>query len=123
MNRPIAIVAAGALGVGLALAVPQVSSAAPTTATRATVTSSTASDSITVTSIVRQGTQPGCLVMNVNYSQIIWNPLVVTYLLIGGDRDVLVPGAKVRVTGVVDNSIVSPCMQGHPLVVSSATPA
>ncbi|MFC7483433.1 hypothetical protein ACFQX7_30250 [Luedemannella flava] len=44
------------------------------------------------------------------------------YLLIGGDRKVLVPGARVQVTGVLKPGAISFCMQGYPLEVISAKP-
>ncbi len=121
MKRPIAVAAAAALGAALALAVPQGGAVAATPASRVTAS---ASQQITATGTVEPGTHAGCLILLVPVPGLpIWDLLVITYLLIGGDPAVLVPGARVRVTGVVDNSIVSPCAQGHPLVVSSATPA
>jgi len=121
MKRPIAVAAAAVLGAALALAVPQGGAVAATPASRV---SPAASTPVTVTGTVWAGTHAGCLIMTVPVpGSPIWDRLVITYLLIGGDPAVLVPGARVRVTGVVDNSIVSPCAEGHPLLVSSATPA
>lgn len=45
------------------------------------------------------------------------------YLLVGGDRDKLRPGALVTVTGRTNKDLVTTCQQGIPLVVSTITPA
>lgn len=44
------------------------------------------------------------------------------YMLIGGDKTVLVSGAHVLVTGEIMSGVVSYCMQGTPLRVVSAQP-
>jgi hypothetical protein len=54
--------------------------------------------------------EPGCLLLD-------------GYLLVGGDRDQLRPGARVAVTGRVDSGLLSTCQQGVPLVVASVGPA
>ena len=65
---------------------------------------------VTVTGTVSEGVEPGCLLLD-------------RYLLVGGDRDQLRPGARVTVTGRVDHGLLSTCQQGVPLVVASVEPA
>jgi hypothetical protein len=65
---------------------------------------------VTVTGTVSEGVEPGCLLLD-------------GYLLVGGDRDQLRPGARVAVTGRVDRGLLSTCQQGVPLVVASVEPA
>ena len=60
---------------------------------------------VTVTGTVSEGVEPGCLLLD-------------GYLLVGGDRDQLRPGARVAVTGRVDRDLLSTCQQGVPLVVA-----
>ncbi|GIF46018.1 hypothetical protein DFJ67_5450 [Asanoa ferruginea] len=64
----------------------------------------------TLTGTVTTGVESRCLLIN-------------GFLLIGGDRSVLRPGARVTVTGRVDRSVVTTCQQGTPFVVTSAAPA
>jgi hypothetical protein len=64
---------------------------------------------LTVTGTVSEGVEPGCLLLD-------------GYLLVGGDRDQLRPGARVAVTGRVDRGLLSTCQQGVPLVVASVEP-
>jgi hypothetical protein len=68
------------------------------------------SGEVTVTGTVAEGVEPGCLLLD-------------GYLLVGGDRDKLRPGARVAVTGRVDRGLLSTCQQGVPLVVASVEPA
>ncbi len=70
--------------------------------------------SMTLTGTVEPGVEAGCLLLKSGGT---------TYLLIGGDRDVVKAGAAVRVTGVVARDIKSYCMQGTPFQVSAAAPA
>ena len=65
---------------------------------------------VTVTGTVSEGVEPGCLLLG-------------GYLLVGGDRSKLQPGARVAVTGRVDRDLLSTCQQGDPLVVASIEPA
>jgi hypothetical protein len=65
---------------------------------------------VTVTGTVSEGVEAGCLLLD-------------GYLLVGGDRDQLRPGARVAVTGRVDSGLLSTCQQGVPLVVASVEPA
>jgi hypothetical protein len=65
---------------------------------------------LTVTGTVSEGVEPGCLLLD-------------GYLLVGGDRDRLRPGARLAVTGRVDRGLLSTCQQGVPLVVASVEPA
>jgi hypothetical protein len=82
---------------------------APTTSPATTEPAPPAGE-VTVTGTVREGVEPGCLLLD-------------RYLLVGGDRDQLRPGARVAVTGRVDRDLLSTCQQGVPLVVASVEPA
>ena len=82
---------------------------APTTSPATTGPAPPAGE-VTVTGTVSEGVEPGCLLLD-------------GYLLVGGDRDQLRPGARVAVTGRVDRGLLSTCQQGVPLVVASVEPA
>lgn len=73
---------------------------------------------ITVTGYVRAGAEAGCMILVPDAS----TPSPLTYLLLGGDRRIIVPGAHLRVTGEPAPDIVTTCMQGIPFKVSSAEP-
>ncbi|WP_434742894.1 hypothetical protein [Micromonospora sp. SH-82] len=64
----------------------------------------------TLTGRVGAGVEPGCLLLD-------------GYLLVGGDTSVLRPGARVTVTGKVEEGLMTTCQQGTPFVVSTARPA
>ncbi|WP_247676256.1 hypothetical protein, partial [Micromonospora sp. M51] len=61
----------------------------------------------TVSGTVQGGVEPGCVLLG-------------EYLLLGGPRDVLTPGARVEVTGRVEPGMMTTCQQGTPFVVESA---
>jgi hypothetical protein len=63
----------------------------------------------TLTGTVTAGVESHCLLLD-------------GFLLIGGDRAVVKPGARVTVTGRVDRSVVTTCQQGIPFVVTHAAP-
>jgi len=65
---------------------------------------------MTLTGTVSPGVEAGCLLLD-------------NYLLLGGPRDVIRPGARVTVTGRVRPGMMTICMQGTPFVVDSAEPA
>jgi hypothetical protein len=69
---------------------------------------------LTVTGTVREGVEPGCLLLDAEQGR---------YLLIGGDRGELRAGTRVQVTGRVAPDLVSTCQQGEPLVVASIEPS
>ncbi|MET8119164.1 hypothetical protein [Micromonospora sp. NPDC005189] len=62
----------------------------------------------TLTGTVQSGVEPNCVLLD-------------GYLLLGGPRDVLTPGARVEVTGRVEPDMMTTCQQGTPFVVSSAS--
>ena len=66
---------------------------------------------VTVTGTVREGVEPGCLLLDADGGT--------RYLLVGGERAELAPGGRVAVTGRVDRDLLSTCQQGEPLVVAS----
>ena len=70
---------------------------------------------VTVTGTVREGVEPGCLLLDTDGGT--------RYLLVGGERAELAPGSRVAVTGRVDRDLLSTCQQGEPLVVASIEPA
>jgi hypothetical protein len=65
---------------------------------------------VTVTGLVRQGVEPGCLLLDATDGK--------RYLLIGGEQAELPPGRRVEVTGRVDRGLLSTCQEGEPLVVA-----
>jgi hypothetical protein len=62
----------------------------------------------TLTGTVESGVEPGCLLLD-------------GYLLIGGPRDVLTPGATVTVTGKIQPDMMTTCQQGIPFLVETAS--
>lgn len=68
-------------------------------------------ETIVLTGTVRYAeVEKGCLLLD-------------DYLLIGGPRDILRPGARVVVTGHVARDIMTICMVGTPFFVERAQPA
>jgi len=63
-----------------------------------------------LTGTVTAGVEPGCLLLD-------------GYLLVGGPKDVLRPGARVVVTGEEQPDLMTTCMQGKPFRVQRAQPA
>ncbi|MFY1689932.1 hypothetical protein [Plantactinospora sp. WMMB782] len=80
----------------------------PGTPTRSPGDGAGPSGTTTVSGTVQAGVEPNCLLLE-------------GYLLVGGPRDVLVPGARVTVTGEVRAGLMTTCQQGTPLQVRSAT--
>ena len=70
---------------------------------------------VALTGTVRAGVEPNCLLLEAENGG--------SYLLVGGERAKLRPGARVAVTGRVDRDLLSTCQQGEPLVVASTEPA
>ena len=64
----------------------------------------------TLTGTVAAGVEPNCVLLD-------------TFLLVGGPRDVLRPGARVTVTGRVQPDLMTTCQQGTPFVVETGRPA
>ncbi|GAA1790740.1 hypothetical protein GCM10009682_10970 [Luedemannella flava] len=93
---------------------PAPSSPAPTSAALSTAPIPT----VSVTGIVEAGVESGCLVLNPVSGQL--PPVTSQWLLIGGDRTILVPGARVQVIGRVRHDAASYCQQGYPLEVLAA---
>jgi hypothetical protein len=88
---------------------------APTTPpARVTTAPTPPTGELTVTGTVSAGVEGNCLLLEAQGGP---------YLLVGGDRDELRPGALVTVTGRVDRDLLSICQQGVPLVVTSIKPA
>jgi carboxypeptidase T len=69
----------------------------------------------TVTGTVVEGAEADCLVLEAGADG--------SYLLVGGPRDVMLPGATLVVTGRLAPELVTACQQGTPLVVADAAPA
>jgi hypothetical protein len=70
---------------------------------------------VTVTGTVREGVEPGCLLLDAEGGT--------RYLLVGGERAELAPGSRLAITGRVDRDLLSTCQQGEPLVVARIEPA
>jgi len=64
---------------------------------------------VTVSGTVREGVEPGCL-------------LIDKYLLVNAPTRVVYAGARVRLTLEVRTDLVSTCMQGTPAMIVSAQP-
>ncbi len=62
----------------------------------------------TLTGTVQAGVESGCLLLD-------------GYLLVGGPRAVLIPGASVLVTGKVQPDLMTTCQQGIPFLVETAS--
>lgn len=65
------------------------------------------SAAITLTGTVTAGVEPNCLLLD-------------GYLLIGGPRDVIKPGARVSVVGRAEPDLMTTCQQGTPFRVENA---
>jgi hypothetical protein len=70
--------------------------------------------SVTVTGTVHEGVEAGCRLLATDGGP--------AYLLVGGDRAALRPGARVRVQGRPAPGLVSTCQQGKPLQVTAVRP-
>ena len=89
---------------------------APTTTPTTAPTEPTRSGGpVTVVGTVAAGVEPGCLLLEAERGG--------SFLLVGGERAELRPGARVAVTGWVDRGLLSTCQQGEPLVVASIAAA
>lgn len=93
------------------------SPAAPTSAAPSTAPI----PAISVIGTVQAGVELGCLILVPTAGQ--FPPVTGAWLLMGGDRKVLVPGARVQVIGRPRSDVLTTCQQGYPLEVLSATPA
>jgi hypothetical protein len=65
---------------------------------------------ITVTGVVQEGAEPGCRVLGSGSE---------AWLLVGGDPQLIRPGARVRIVGVRGTDATT-CQQGRPLIVQQA---
>lgn len=65
---------------------------------------------MTLTGTVTAGVEPNCFLLD-------------NYLLIGGPRDVIRPGARISVVGRPEPDLMTTCQQGTPFRVESARPA
>jgi hypothetical protein len=68
-----------------------------------------AAGQITVRGRVEEGVEPGCVVLRTDNGTM--------YLLVGADRTVAAPGARVEVVGDPRIDMLTTCMQGTPLAV------
>ena len=64
---------------------------------------------VLVRGVVVAGVEMGCLLLRPEFAPTPGGPL---YLLMGGDRSVLVPGTRVEVLGRFRTGVISFCMQG-----------
>jgi hypothetical protein len=86
----------------------------PTTSPGSVTTPTGPAGGVTVTGTVTPGVEGNCLLLAAKGGP---------YLLVGGDRSKLTPGARVAVTGRVDRDLLSICQQGVPMLVASIEPA
>ena len=96
---------------------PGTAAPTPTTTTPAPTTApgSPGKSQITVTGTLRDGVEPGCVLLQSEQGT--------KYLLVGGDRGKLTAGGRVQVTGVLSPDLLSICQEGQPLLVRSIKPA
>jgi hypothetical protein len=66
----------------------------------------------TLKGTVAEGVEAGCVVLNADNGAV--------YLLLGGDPQVIVAGARVEVQAVIQTDLVTTCQQGTPATVQSA---
>jgi hypothetical protein len=98
---------------------PGTTPTAPTTTRAPAPTSTTAPGSpgrseITATGTLRDGVEPGCVLLQSEQGSV--------YLLVGGDRSKLTAGGRVQVTGLLSPDLLSICQEGQPLLVRSIKP-
>jgi hypothetical protein len=93
---------------------PETPPTAPTTPTSTTATGAPGKSQITATGTLRDGVEPGCVLLQSEQGTV--------YLLVGGDRGKLTAGGRVQVTGVLSPDLLSICQEGQPLLVSSIKP-
>jgi hypothetical protein len=88
----------------------------PTTMPQAPTTApgSPGQSQITATGTLRDGVEPGCVLLQSEQGTV--------YLLVGGDRGKLTAGGRVQVTGMLSPDLLSICQQGQPLLVRSIKP-
>ena len=86
----------------------------PTAPTTPTTAPGSGTSQITATGILRDGVEPGCVLLEADQGTV--------YLLVGGDRGTLSAGGRVQVTGRLAPDLLSTCQQGQPLQVSSIKP-
>jgi Protein of unknown function (DUF5818) len=86
----------------------------PTTPTSSTAPGSPGKSQITATGTLRDGVEPGCVLLRSEQGTV--------YLLVGGDRSKLTAGGRVQVTGVLSPDLLSICQEGQPLLVRSIKP-
>jgi hypothetical protein len=97
--------------------VPTVPTTSPPTTTPQTPTTAPGSPGkgeITATGTLRDGVEPGCVLLQSEQGAV--------YLLVGGDRGKLTTGGRVQVTGMLSPDLLSICQEGKPLLVRSIKP-
>ena len=93
---------------------PSAPTTRPPTPTPTTAPGSPGQSQITATGTLRDGVEPGCVLLQSEQGTV--------YLLVGGDRGKLTTGRRVQVTGVLSPDLLSICQQGQPLLVRSIKP-
>jgi hypothetical protein len=96
---------------------PQTQPTTPTTSPRPPSTTASGSpgrSEITATGTLRDGVEPGCVLLQSEQGSV--------YLLVGGDRGKLTAGGRVQVTGLLSPDLLSICQEGQPLLVRSIKP-
>jgi Protein of unknown function (DUF5818) len=107
-----------AAGGGAPTTAPETPPTTPTTTTPAptptTAPGSPGKSEITATGTLRDGVEPGCVLLQTDQGT--------KYLLVGGDRSKLTAGGRVQVTGRLSPDLLSICQEGQPLLVRSIKP-
>jgi hypothetical protein len=103
-----------AAGGGGETTAPETLPTAPTTPPSTTAPGSPGKSQITATGTLRDGVEPGCVLLQSEQG--------IVYLLVGGDRGKLTAGGRVQVTGLLSPDLLSICQEGKPLLVSSIKP-
>jgi D-serine deaminase-like pyridoxal phosphate-dependent protein len=85
-------------------------SAADPTSAAPVSSGSVSAATMTITGEVKDGVEPGCVLLNTGQQ---------TYLLIGGDRTALKSGTRITVIGTLQPGLMTTCQQGTPFQVTS----
>jgi hypothetical protein len=77
---------------------------------------------VRVSGVVVAGVETGCLLLVADADPDDPDVESSPFLLLGGDVEVIVPGARLLVIGELVSGVMSPCKQGRPLRVSFTQP-
>jgi hypothetical protein len=66
---------------------------------------------VTLQGTVSMGVEPGCIILDADDGQ--------SYLLLDGDREIIMSGGRIEVEAVLEPDIMTTCQQGTPVTVLS----